>query len=59
MLIRVKIFSKYLSEFSHDIDISPMITHHFKYKDTEAAFKLVSNYEDGVMKAIIDFDENK
>jgi len=33
-----------------------MITHHFKFEETEKAFKLVYNYEDGVMKAIINFN---
>jgi L-iditol 2-dehydrogenase len=36
------------------IDVYPMITHHFKFEDTEKAFRMVANYEDGVMKAIID-----
>ncbi len=38
------------------VDVSLMPTHRFKFEDTKAAFDLVSNYEDGVMKAMIDFD---
>lgn len=30
-----------------------MITHHFSFKETEEAFKLVSEYEDCVIKAVI------
>ncbi len=33
-----------------------MITHHFPLSETEKAFNLVSNYQDNVIKAIIDFD---
>lgn len=45
-----------LSLTAYYMDVSPMITHHFKFENTHEAFRLVSNYEDGVMKAIIDFD---
>ncbi len=38
------------------VDVSLMPTHRFKFEDTKAAFDLVSKYEDGVMKAMIDFD---
>lgn len=48
-----------LNMIANDVDVSAMITHHFRYEDTEEAFKMVSNYEDGVMKAIIDFDNIK
>ena len=48
-----------LDLLADNINVSPMITHHFKYEDTEEAFKLVSNYEDGVMKAIIELDKNQ
>ena len=33
-----------------------MPTHRFKFDDTKAAFDLVTEYKDGVMKAMIDFD---
>jgi len=46
-----------LELIADNIDVAPMITHHFKYEDAEKAFNMVSNYEDGVMKAIIDFDQ--
>ncbi len=41
---------------SGKIDISGMPTHRFKFKDTQKAFNLVADYQDGVMKAMIDFD---
>jgi L-iditol 2-dehydrogenase len=37
------------------VDVSLMPTHRFSFKDTPDAFELVSEYEDGVMKAMIDF----
>jgi L-iditol 2-dehydrogenase len=37
------------------INISNMITHRFPFANTKDAFNLVSRYEDGVMKAMIDF----
>ncbi len=38
------------------VDVSGMPTHTFKFADTPKAFELVADYKDGVMKAIIDFD---
>ena len=38
------------------VDPSPMVTHRFSLEKTAEAFELVSNYQDGVMKAMIDFD---
>lgn len=40
---------------SRQTDASVMITHRFPFSDTQKAFDLVSNYADGVMKAMIDF----
>lgn len=37
------------------IDISNMITHRFPFSGAREAFDLVAGYEDGVMKAMIDF----
>jgi L-iditol 2-dehydrogenase len=37
------------------IDVSNMITHRFPFKSTKEAFDLVAGYNDGVMKAMIDF----
>lgn len=37
------------------VDVKPMVTHRFSFNDTKAAFDLVSEYKDGVMKAMIDF----
>lgn len=36
--------------------MSPMATHHFSLDDTAKAFDLVSNYRDGVMKAMVAID---
>ncbi|MCK5208784.1 MAG: zinc-binding dehydrogenase, partial [Cyclobacteriaceae bacterium] len=36
-------------------DAHQMVTHRFKFDQTKEAFDLVDNYEDGVMKAMIDF----
>lgn len=37
------------------VDVKSMVTHRFSFADTKAAFDLVAGYEDGVMKAMIDF----
>jgi threonine dehydrogenase-like Zn-dependent dehydrogenase len=36
-------------------DASKMVTHRYSFDRTKEAFDLVTNYEDGVMKAMIDF----
>jgi len=36
------------------IDARPMVTHRFHFSDTKKAFDLVADYQDGVMKAMID-----
>ncbi|MBN2610540.1 MAG: alcohol dehydrogenase catalytic domain-containing protein [Bacteroidales bacterium] len=36
-------------------DVSNMPTHRFKFENTREAFEMVAGYEDGVMKAMIDF----
>lgn len=38
------------------VDVSLMPTHRFSFKDTQKAFELVADYQDGVMKAMIDFE---
>jgi L-iditol 2-dehydrogenase len=40
---------------SGKIDVSVMATHHFKFRETKKAFDLVAAYQDGVMKAMIEF----
>jgi L-iditol 2-dehydrogenase len=40
---------------SGKIDISNMVTHRFPFGKTKEAFDLVAGYQDGVMKAMIDF----
>jgi L-iditol 2-dehydrogenase len=37
------------------VDVGLMPSHRFKFDDTKAAFDLVAGFEDGVMKAMIDF----
>ncbi|MFW5830806.1 MAG: zinc-dependent alcohol dehydrogenase [Prolixibacteraceae bacterium] len=37
------------------VDVSKMPTHRFSFENSQKAFDLVANYEDGVMKAMIDF----
>lgn len=41
---------------SKNVNINSMATHHFKLEDTDKAYDLVSNYRDGVMKAMITID---
>lgn len=37
------------------LPIGQMVTHHFAPEDTQRAFEMVSSYQDGVIKAMIDF----
>jgi len=37
------------------LPVEQMVTHHFSPEATQQAFEMVSNYEDGVIKAMIDF----
>ncbi len=39
------------------LPIAQMVTHHFAPEDTQQAFEMVSNYQDGVIKAMIDFTQ--
>lgn len=38
------------------LNVDKMATHRFNFRETKAAFDLVTSYQDGVMKAMIDFD---
>lgn len=38
------------------IDVDQMITHRFPFARTQEAFDLLTRYEDGVLKAMIEFD---
>jgi L-iditol 2-dehydrogenase len=40
---------------SGKVDVSPMATHRYDFRDTREAFDLVDGYRDGVMKAMIEF----
>lgn len=42
---------------SRRVRVDPLITHHFPFSETKKAFDLVSNYQDGVVKAIIHVSE--
>ncbi len=37
------------------VNVAPMATHRFSFDDTKEAFDMVTEYRDGVMKAMIDF----
>jgi L-iditol 2-dehydrogenase len=39
-----------------ELDLDPVITHHFSLSESGAAFELVANYRDQVEKALIHFD---
>ncbi|MBL7114726.1 MAG: alcohol dehydrogenase catalytic domain-containing protein [Kiritimatiellae bacterium] len=40
-----------------DFDVNVMVTHRFPFDQAQAAFDLAASYEDGVLKAMIDFPE--
>jgi L-iditol 2-dehydrogenase len=40
---------------SGKVNIDYMVTHHFKMQDSQAAFDMVADYKDGVVKAMIEF----
>jgi len=40
---------------TRDFDVNALITHHFDFADTAAAFELVESYGDGVVKAMIHY----
>jgi len=40
----------------NQVNVDKMPTHRFSFAQTKAAFDLVTNYSDGVMKAMIDFE---
>jgi L-iditol 2-dehydrogenase len=40
----------------HEIDMDSMVTHRFQLEETQKAFDLVANCQDGVMKAMIQVD---
>jgi L-iditol 2-dehydrogenase len=42
---------------SGKVSVEAMATHRFSFADAKAAFDLVARYGDGVMKAMIDFDD--
>jgi L-iditol 2-dehydrogenase len=37
------------------VNLTSMVTHHFTLEETAKAYELVANYDDGVMKAVIEF----
>ena len=36
------------------VNLSSMVTHRFSLEETAKAYELVANYDDGVMKAVIE-----
>jgi len=46
---------KAIELISNGLPIGQIVTHHFLPEETQKAFDLVANYQDGVIKAMIDF----
>jgi threonine dehydrogenase-like Zn-dependent dehydrogenase len=42
---------------SGKVNVDPLMTHHFALAETQAAFDLVADYRDGVVKALIHLPE--
>lgn len=47
---------KAIGLISNGLPIDQIVTHHFSPEQTQQAFDLVASYQDGVIKAMIDFD---
>ncbi len=39
------------------VDLDPMVTHHFPLEDTQRAFDIVADYDDGAVKVMIEVSE--
>jgi L-iditol 2-dehydrogenase len=48
---------KAIQLIANGLPVGQMVTHHFPPEGTQQAFDLVSKYQDGVIKAMIDFTE--
>ena len=46
---------KSIDLIKNGLPVEQMVTHHFKPEATQEAFEMVTNYQDGVIKAMIDF----
>ena len=46
---------KAIELISNGLPIDQIVTHHFSPEETQQAFDLVASYQDGVIKAMIDF----
>ncbi|MBW8332978.1 MAG: alcohol dehydrogenase catalytic domain-containing protein [Prolixibacteraceae bacterium] len=46
---------KAIELISNGLPVDQMVTHHFSPEETQQAFDLVASYQDGVIKAMIDF----
>jgi L-iditol 2-dehydrogenase len=46
---------KAIQLIENGLPVEQMVTHHFAPETTQQAFEMVSNYQDGVIKAMIDF----
>jgi L-iditol 2-dehydrogenase len=40
-----------------DVDVTIMATHHYGFEKTKEAFDLVAGYQDGVLKAMVEFED--
>jgi L-iditol 2-dehydrogenase len=38
------------------VNLDPLVTHHFGFAESQSAFELVGGYDDGVVKALVHFD---
>ncbi len=38
---------------SGNVNVAPLMTHHFSLRESQAAFDLVADYREGVVKALI------
>jgi L-iditol 2-dehydrogenase len=47
---------KAIDLISNGLPINQIVTHHFSPEESQQAFDLVASYQDGVIKAMIDFD---
>ena len=39
-----------------EIDVTVMVTHHLPFVETQRGFDMVTDYQDGVVKAMVTFE---
>ena len=42
---------------SKQVDVLPLVTHRFSFDDAQDGFEMVADYRDGIVKAMVTFDE--